>query len=85
MAYYKAASSALKLHDVKKNLIILNAKDDIMALDPVLPYEQVSQNEHLCMITTEYGGHIGWYGPDEDRWFPRVITEAVEGMLHNRL
>lgn len=85
LAYYKAASSATKLHQVKTNLIILNAKDDIMALNPVLPYAQISKNKNLCMVATQYGGHIGWYGAGEDRWFPQVIVEAVTGMIDGKL
>lgn len=85
LAYYKAASSGTKLQDVKTNLLIMNAKDDVMALDPVLPYDQVSKNENLCMITTEHGGHIGWYGSGEDRWFSKVIVEVVQGAVDGKI
>lgn len=83
--YYLTASSARVVHAVKKDLIILNAKDDPMALDEVLPYDQVAGNEHLCLLATENGGHIGWYGPENGRWFVSVITQTIQGMLDHSI
>lgn len=79
--YYIAASSCSKLKQVKTNLVILNAKDDPMALDAVLPYKQVTANRYLCMVCTANGGHIGWYGPNGKRWYADVIVQLVQRAL----
>lgn len=83
--YYTVASSSRTVADIETNTIILNAKDDPMALDAVLPYAQVKQNPHLCLLATGHGGHIGWYGLHGDRWFSNVIVESLAGLLHGDL
>ncbi|CCG83271.1 putative Alpha/beta fold family hydrolase [Taphrina deformans PYCC 5710] len=85
MHYYRAASSARTVSAIRTNTILLNAQDDPMALNEVLPYEQVSHNNHLCLLATKNGGHIGWYGVDDQRWFIDIMMQSIGGMVDGRI
>lgn len=83
--YYKTASSARTAHDIKTDTILLNAQDDPMALNELLPYKQVAENNHLCLLATKNGGHIGWYGSHGQRWFVDVIVQTIHGMFEGKI
>ena len=84
-SYYVEASSASKLPSVKTDLIILNAKDDPVALDSVIPYQQAKGNDHICLLAADHGGHIGWFGKDGQRWFVDIIVQTIQGMVEDRV
>ncbi len=76
-AYYRAASSVVRLPAITTPLLILNSYDDPITGWESIPHEEVRQNGHTLMFVTSRGGHIGWYEQSGARWFVRVIGEWV--------
>ena len=80
--YYEDASSCKQLHRVSVPTIILASQDD-----PVVPYSMYNQypmSDQIEMVTTRYGGHLGFIGAnsqDLDRlWMDWRICHWVTSM-----
>ncbi|BFZ61361.1 hypothetical protein YB2330_002426 [Saitoella coloradoensis] len=85
--YYRDASSARKVLNVRTPLFVLHALDDPIAPGEALPWEEVKVNPYVVMATTATGGHLTWYetwapaSASGRRWFVRPVVEffnAVE-------
>jgi len=66
--------------------LILNALDD-----PIIPefiiepmYEMTSKNEHLIIVTTKFGGHLGFHEggfvPRRTTWMDRFVFQFFESV-----
>ena len=70
LEYYEDASSCEQLHRVSVPTIILAAQDD-----PIVPYSMYSEypmSDQIEMVSTRYGGHLGFIGAngqDPDRYW----------------
>ncbi|TFK54905.1 AB-hydrolase YheT [Heliocybe sulcata] len=62
-AYYKWASSAQFVHDIRVPLLCINAADDPIVRD--LPIDEVRKNGWVCLAVTQHGGHLGWFESPE--------------------
>lgn len=89
--YYLWASSHEALKDVKVPCLVINSSDDPIVR--ALPeYEEL--NPHVMKVTTQNGGHLGWFESKKGEWFgvERWTTEVVmewlvlmgEKVTHNR-
>ena len=81
--YYVAASSAKVIPAIRIPTTIITAQDD-----PFVPFEmfssdQITYPENVQLVTTNYGGHVGFVskkGDDPDmRWLDWRIVEIVTG------
>jgi len=81
--YYAAASSAKVLPNIKISTTIITAQDD-----PFVPFEMFSTDcvrysEDVRLVTTNYGGHVGFVGKkgvDPDmQWLDWRVVEIVTG------
>ena len=81
--YYAAASSAKVLPNIKISTTIITAQDD-----PFVPFEMFSTDcvrysEEVRLVTTNYGGHVGFVGEkgvDPDmQWLDWRVVEIVTG------
>lgn len=66
--YYYQASCYHFLPSVARPTLCLNALDDPIVPDKVIPYSQLAANPHIILATTKFGGHLGWF---QNRLFPR--------------
>jgi predicted alpha/beta-fold hydrolase len=66
--YYYQASCYHFLPSIVRPTLCLNALDDPIVPDKVIPYSQLAANPHIILATTKSGGHLGWY---QNRFFPR--------------
>ncbi|KAG0252670.1 hypothetical protein BGZ95_006558, partial [Linnemannia exigua] len=75
--YYRAASSANKILAIKRPFLCLNAQDDPIAVDEILPRDEVRANPFGIMATTAQGGHLGWFEGvrDPTRWCTKPLGE----------
>ena len=81
--YYAAASSAKVIPNVRITTTIITAQDD-----PFVPFEMFSTDcvrypKNVSLVTTNYGGHVGFVGKkgvDPDmRWLDWRVVEIVTG------
>ncbi|RPB05810.1 AB-hydrolase YheT [Choiromyces venosus 120613-1] len=74
-AYYRDASSVDNLLKVRVPTFILHAKDDPVAADEGVPYDEVKANPYCFMATTPTGGHLSWFEFGGGRWFARTVVD----------
>ncbi|KAF9332927.1 hypothetical protein BGZ91_011500 [Linnemannia elongata] len=75
--YYRAASSANRILAIKRPFLCLNAQDDPIAVDEILPRDEVCANPYGLMATTAHGGHLGWFEgmSNPTRWCTKPLAE----------
>lgn len=75
--YYRAASSANRILAIKRPFLCLNAQDDPIAVDEILPRDEVRANPYGLMATTAHGGHLGWFEgmSNPTRWCTKPLAE----------
>jgi predicted alpha/beta-fold hydrolase len=62
-AYYDASSSRLKIGDVRVPLLVVQAKDDPIAVHSAVPRDVIKGKTTpgpVVLVETESGGHLGW-------------------------
>lgn len=88
--YWEWASSHQKIPGIAVPFLAVNAVDDPIVA--VIPYEESSQNPWMCLVTTRYGGHLGWYeggllgrkGKPPHRWLKKPVLEWFAAILDIR-
>ena len=41
-----------------------------------LPFSEIQRTPYGVMMTTSWGGHLGWYELGGDRWFVKPVCTA---------
>lgn len=41
-----------------------------------LPFSEIQRTPYGVMVTTSWGGHLGWYELGGDRWFVKPVCTA---------
>lgn len=59
--YWKRSSSRQFLSHIAVPTLIINARDDSFLSEKAYPYEEVSANPHLQLLTPRFGGHVGFH------------------------
>jgi len=74
---YHNASCYHVLKDITCPTLCLNAKDDPIVPDRIIPYSELMANPNILLAVTERGGHIGWYENwlRPRRWFSDSVSE----------
>ncbi|TQV93568.1 hypothetical protein V2A60_010035 [Cordyceps javanica] len=78
-AYYRDASSCDSILSIRIPFLAVNARDDPIALDGALPYQEFRQNPNTIMLTTSLGGHLCWFEWGGSRW----LTKPVNNFLNH--
>ncbi|ODV89642.1 hypothetical protein CANCADRAFT_32838 [Tortispora caseinolytica NRRL Y-17796] len=78
--YYREASSIRKIFGIKVPTVIIHSTDDPIATRHSIPFSEVKHNPYLFLVTTDLGGHIGWFEPFNGRWFPRVLAKCLDAI-----
>lgn len=82
--YYVESSGKLFLSKVKIPFLIMNALDDPIIPMEAIDYEGCMANENICLVTTQYGGHVAWMEgnilPDDISWADKVGTEFCKSV-----
>jgi predicted alpha/beta-fold hydrolase len=67
-AYYDASSSRRLIGDVKVPLLVVQAKDDPIAVKSAVPRDVIrnaAPDANVILVETESGGHLGWSAGEE--------------------
>jgi len=89
--YYQQQCCSKQLPKIAIPTLMVNALDD-----PIIPeyqikpvYEVCKQNSNLIMITTKWGGHLGFaegtFIPKQETWMDRVAIEYLDTVLKTHL
>ena len=84
--YYRIASSAPLLKDIRVPTLLIQSKDD-----PMIPFQTfrdagIEENPFLRLIATEYGGHTGFLGaPPDNRNRPGRLLGRMPGSANSCL
>lgn len=81
--YYNEASSINQLYKVKIPVLALSSLDDPVISAEVIPYKEFCENDKLILMTTNNGGHVGWFTGNlmPKRWFQIPCVEYLEAVL----
>jgi len=71
-AYYRDATSADSVLDIRIPVFVLHARDDPIACDEACPYEEIRQNPYVVMCATSGGGHLSWFELGEGGGMPSL-------------
>jgi len=85
--YYGAARLHSKVENIKVATLAINAEDDPFQPGDSIPREGAGRSSHLAILTTKYGGHVGFM----DGWLPngyfysdRVFSQYIQAVFRNR-
>jgi predicted alpha/beta-fold hydrolase len=79
-AYYRDSQSVDALLAVRVPFLGINAEDDPISSKAGLPYEEVKQNPHALLCTTDWGGHLGSFQLGGGRWFAVAASSFLMKM-----
>lgn len=82
--YYRHGSSVNRLLAVRTPLLIINAADDPIVGSDSIPYEEVECNPYCMLLTTTYGGHLGWFDLKFQRWYTKPLATFFAS-FHNQV
>ena len=73
------------LNKVCAPLLFINSKDDPVTPDHCIPFPFFKISDYCILITTEYGGHCGFFERNKPRsWAGHVALDFLIFMLSNR-
>lgn len=86
-AYYAWAGSHHKVPGIRIPFLAINSLDDPIVAE--IPFEICSQNPWVCLVTTQHGGHLGWFeggllqreGTPPQRWIKKPVLEWLAGAM----
>ncbi|KAI7626201.1 hydrolase, alpha/beta fold family, partial [Hortaea werneckii] len=79
-AYYRDASSTDSVLSIRIPTFCLHARDDPIASDEAVPYEEIQQTPWVVMCATAGGGHLAWYELSGGRWHAKPIVQFLKQM-----
>ncbi|KNG51146.1 medium-chain fatty acid ethyl ester synthase/esteras-like protein 1 [Stemphylium lycopersici] len=79
-AYYRDSQSVDALLAIRIPFLGINAEDDPISNKAGLPYQEVIQNPHALLCTTDWGGHLGSFQLGGGRWFAVATAEFLKKM-----
>ncbi|KAJ5279968.1 hypothetical protein N7478_005340 [Penicillium angulare] len=87
-AYYRDASSTDAMLGIRIPFLCIQAEDDpsILLIEnqivspEALPYQEMTQTPYGVMLTTSWGGHLGWFEAGGSRWFVKPVNNFLNTM-----
>lgn len=74
-AYYRDASSTDGVLAIRIPVLAIHAKDDPIAFDLGVPYQEIRQNPYVVLCTTAVGGHLAWFELGGGRWHWKPVSK----------
>ena len=79
-AYYRDASSVDAVLAIRIPVFCLHAKDDPIAADEAVPYDEVKLNAYVVLCVTSGGGHLSWFEFGGGRWHAKPAAGFLNAM-----
>lgn len=79
-AYYRDASSVSAILAARIPVFAISARDDPIAVDEAIPYDEFRQNPFTVLATTSMGGHLGWFEIGHERWHAKPCVNFLNKM-----
>ncbi|KKA24545.1 hypothetical protein T310_1446 [Rasamsonia emersonii CBS 393.64] len=79
-AYYRDASSVDSLLAIRVPFLAINAEDDPISVKEAIPYNEFAQTPYGVLLTTSWGGHLGWFEIGGSRWFTKPAANFLNLM-----
>ncbi|KAF9884339.1 hypothetical protein FE257_001852 [Aspergillus nanangensis] len=79
-AYYRDAASIDSMIAIRIPFFVVQAEDDPIASFRALPFQEIQQTPYGVMMTTSWGGHLGWFELGGDRWFAQPVNNFLNLM-----
>ncbi|CAG7929512.1 unnamed protein product [Penicillium olsonii] len=79
-AYYRDAASVDSMLAIRIPFFAIQAEDDPIACKEALPYHEMAQTPYGVMLTTSWGGHLGWFELGGSRWFVKPVINYLNKM-----
>ncbi|KAJ5657988.1 uncharacterized protein N7484_001637 [Penicillium longicatenatum] len=79
-AYYRDAASTDMMLNIRIPFMCLQAEDDPIASREALPFHEMTQTPYGVMVTTSWGGHLGWFEIGGSRWFAKPVNNFLNMM-----
>ncbi|KAH8689620.1 hydrolase, alpha/beta fold family protein [Talaromyces proteolyticus] len=77
-AYHRDASSTDSLLAIKIPFLSINAEDDPISVKEAIPYNEFQQTPYGVLLTTSWGGHLGWFEVGGSRWFVKPAADFLD-------
>jgi len=87
MEYYADCRLYDKLGKIKVPTFAINAEDDPFQPEDSIPKTQAESSSHVAILTTKYGGHVGWlegWIPSGYFWSDRLMSQFLQAAFSNR-
>ncbi|CAI4054403.1 hypothetical protein SUVZ_16G1930 [Saccharomyces uvarum] len=75
LTYYRKASSVNRLPNIKIPTLIVNATDDPVTGENVIPYKQAKENPCVLLCETDLGGHLAYLDNENNSWLSIQTAE----------
>ncbi|TPX47449.1 hypothetical protein SeMB42_g02445 [Synchytrium endobioticum] len=81
--YYKLGSSSLYVPSIRIPAMFLHSLDDPIVPKESIPTEEILNNPYCVLVTTKYGGHLGWFEGmfRTNRWVTKPIVQYLTAMI----
>jgi len=79
-AYYRDATSADAVFAIRVPTLVVHARDDPIACDEAVPYEEIRQTPWVVMCATSGGGHLSWFELGGGRWHAKPAVNFLNTM-----
>ncbi|EEA18944.1 hypothetical protein TMatcc_010508 [Talaromyces marneffei ATCC 18224] len=76
-AYHRDASSTDSLLAIRIPFLAINAEDDPISVKQAIPYDEFKQTPYGVLLTTSWGGHLGWFELGGCRWFTKPAANFL--------
>ncbi|QPG74450.1 hypothetical protein FOA43_001780 [Brettanomyces nanus] len=78
--YYLYASPIMRMNNIRTPLLNINSEDDPIAGSlkvGAIPLKRAENNPYITIITTNLGGHLGWFKWNNDRWYADPVSSLM--------
>ncbi len=81
MDYYTKSSCLPLLPNIRVPVLIVNSKNDSFLGTECYPIEEAEKNNHLYLEMPLYGGHVGFFGPQNITYTEKRAIKFLEEVL----
>lgn len=61
----------------------MNAATQI-SVKEAIPYNEFAQTPYGVLLTTSWGGHLGWFEIGGSRWFTKPVCQSRKDVLEGK-